>query len=77
MMIKRLTKHGNSDALIIDKVIQELMGITSQSDLEIEVKPGRLTVKLHGNSGPGESKFDRLLKIHGTRYRGAFEELAK
>lgn len=77
MMIKRLTRHGNSDALIIDKVIQELMGITADSDLELEVKPGMLTIKLHEKNGPMETMFDRLLKKHGTRYRGAFEELAK
>ena len=75
-MIKKLTRHGNSDALIIDKVIQELMGITADSDLELVVKPGTLIVK-HHKSAPVKSKFDRLLRKHGTRYRKAFEELAK
>lgn len=75
-MIKKLTKHGNSYALIIDKAIQELMGITRDSDLELEVRSGTLSIKRH-QSAPSESRFDRLLQKHISRYRKAFEELAK
>ncbi|HYE77635.1 MAG TPA: AbrB/MazE/SpoVT family DNA-binding domain-containing protein [bacterium] len=34
-MIKRLSKHGNSLALVIDKPILELLGIDADTPLEI------------------------------------------
>ena len=34
-MIKRLTRHGNSSALIIDKAVLELLHITSETLLEL------------------------------------------
>lgn len=35
MMTKHLTAHGNSAALVIDKPILELLGITLKTPLEI------------------------------------------
>jgi len=34
-MVKRLTKHGNSMALVIDRPILELLNIDSETPLEI------------------------------------------
>ena len=35
MMIKKLSKHGNSLALVIDKPILELLGIDEDTELEV------------------------------------------
>ena len=34
-MIKKLSKHGNSQAIIIDKPILEILGINEKTTLEI------------------------------------------
>ena len=40
-MIKNLVKHGNSYALVIDKPILELLGITPDTPLEISTTDGK------------------------------------
>ena len=44
-MVKRLTKHGNSLALIIDKPILDLLKITDKTELEIAVENGELIIR--------------------------------
>ncbi|KKN00406.1 hypothetical protein LCGC14_1138070, partial [marine sediment metagenome] len=39
-IIKKLTKHGNSYSLIIDKAILELIGIDKTTFLEISTSDG-------------------------------------
>lgn len=43
-MIKTLTKHGNSYALVIDKPILELLGIQPDSQLELRTDGRVLTI---------------------------------
>lgn len=43
-MIKNLTKHGNSMALIIDKPILELLNIAEDTPLEISTDGASLTI---------------------------------
>lgn len=45
-MIKTLTKHGNSYALIIDKPILELLNIAPDSPLEVSTDGKVLTITL-------------------------------
>ncbi len=40
-MVKHLVKHGNSYALVIDKPILELLGITPDTPLEITTTDGK------------------------------------
>jgi antitoxin MazE len=75
-MLKKLLKHGNSQALIIDKAILELLGITPESEVELELEDGKLIVSRH-QAKPKESRFDRLLKEIHARYGDALRELAK
>lgn len=44
-MVKRLTRHGNSLALIIDKPILELLKITNKTELELAVENGELIIR--------------------------------
>ncbi|MEO7993655.1 MAG: AbrB/MazE/SpoVT family DNA-binding domain-containing protein [bacterium] len=41
-LIKRLTKHGNSQAIVIDKAILELLGITEDTPLLLSTDGERL-----------------------------------
>lgn len=43
-MIKKLVRHGNSRALIIDKPILELLGATEDSDFTIVTDGVSLTI---------------------------------
>lgn len=40
-MVKNLVKHGNSYALVIDKPILELLGITPDTPLDISTTDGK------------------------------------
>ena len=43
-MIKKLQKHGNSRALVIDKALMEALGIDEDTDLQISVSGHSLIV---------------------------------
>ena len=43
-MVKHLTQHGNSAALVIDKAILELLGITLRTPLELVTDGERLII---------------------------------
>lgn len=43
-MIKHLTRHGNSLALVIDKALLELLGISAETPLEIRTDGQALIV---------------------------------
>lgn len=43
-MIKKLTAHGNSAALIIDKPVLELLGITMDTPLEVSTDGRSLVI---------------------------------
>jgi antitoxin MazE len=44
-MSKKLTKHGNSLALVIDKPLLRLLSITEKTDLEISIENGALIIR--------------------------------
>ena len=43
-MIKKLTKHGNSLALVIDKPILELLNVDAETPLELTTNGDRLLI---------------------------------
>jgi len=65
---KKLTKHGNSFSLIIDKVILELIGMDSDTLLEITSPDGRsllLTpIEDHDHTKKFEKSLDKINKKH-------------
>ena len=63
-MIKKLTKHGNSYALVIDKPILELLHITPETPLELSTD-GQAIVLAPVRDPEDEAKFqDALAMIH-------------
>lgn len=44
-MIKYLTKHGNSLAIVLDKPILELMGAGAETPLELRMDGCELTIR--------------------------------
>jgi len=75
-MLKKLTKHGNSLALVIDRPILELLKIDTETALEISTDGRRLIVV---PAGPSErrQKFEAAQLVAHKRYAKAFKKLAE
>jgi antitoxin component of MazEF toxin-antitoxin module len=75
-MIKNLTKHGNSLALVIERPILELLGATTDTPFEV-MTDGQSLVLTPIKDVKREDKFRESLHKVGKRYAEAFKELAK
>ena len=70
-MLKSLTKVGNSHAILLDKVIMDLLGIDADSRVNLTVDGGSLVItpvepvadnaKFEAAAERAEKKFDKLL----------------
>ncbi len=75
-MIKSLQPHGNSQALVIDKPLMEILGITADTRLQLSVHGNTLIVTpVETGFGPGEIN-QRLSKLR-PKYKKMLERLAK
>jgi antitoxin MazE len=74
-MIKTLTKHGNSWALIIDKPVLELLKIDPETPLEISTDGQSITVS--PVRPDRRSKFRAALEKTNRRYGRALKKLAE
>jgi len=74
-MIKTLTRHGNSWALILDKPVLELLKIDPETPLEISTD-GR-TLVISPVNGAGQKKFRVALEKADKRYGRALKRLAE
>lgn len=59
-MKKKLVRHGNSWALVIDKPIMQLLGITPKTALSLEIAGSELVVK-PSNGHSRKERFRRAL----------------
>ncbi len=75
-MIKTLTKHGNSMALVIDKPILDLLQVQADTSFEI-ITDGRSLVLTPVRSKSQEKKFHDALAMVHKRFGNAMRELAK
>jgi antitoxin component of MazEF toxin-antitoxin module len=74
-MIKRLTKHGNSLALIIDRSILDLLRIDAETPLSITTD-GECLVISPARRAAHQRRFRRALEKVNTRYAKALKRLA-
>jgi antitoxin component of MazEF toxin-antitoxin module len=75
-MVKKLTKHGNSLALVIDRPILELLRINDETPLEISTDGKRLVVA-PAKPSARRRKFEEAQESVHQRYAKAFEKLAE
>ena len=75
-MIKNLTKHGNSYAMVIDKPILELLQATPETSFEI-LTDGRSLVLTPVRDAEGEKKFDQAVAMVHKRFGKAMKKLAE
>lgn len=74
---KKLTKHGNSYALIIERPILELLGIDSDTLLEVSTPDGASIVITPIKSVSQKRKFKTALQKINKKYGRALKKLAE
>ena len=74
-MIKSLTKHGNSYAMVIDKPILELLRATPETPFEI-ISDGRSLVLTPVRNPKEEKKFKDAVAMVHERFGKAMKKLA-
>ncbi len=74
-MIKKLTKHGNSRAIVIDKGLLEAAGIDENSLFQITVNPsgGLLIQSVDDNR---EERLDEIFEHLNKKYSKLMRRLA-
>ena len=75
-MVKRLTKHGNSLALVIDRPILELLKIDADTPLEISTD-GKVLVVSPVRDAEHQKKFEKALEKVNRKYGRALKRLAE
>lgn len=75
-MVKKLTKHGNSLALVIDRPILELLKIDAETPLDISTDGARLVIEPAAGLAR-RKKFEAAQARAHKKFGGAFERLAR
>jgi antitoxin MazE len=75
-MPKRLTRSGNSLALVIDKPLLEALDIDTETDLEVSTD-GDVLVISPVRKGRRRQKLKELVAEAHERYGGVFKRLAE
>lgn len=75
-MIKKLTKTGNSQALLIDRTLIELMGIDENTSLKIEMNGTQMTVTPIKDAEV-QDQVTRLLDRTNKRFGPALKKMAE
>ena len=76
MLTKKLSKHGNSLALVIDRPILELLGIDEGTTLDISTD-GRALVVAPAHDKRRGKRFDNALTACNRQYGKALKRLAE
>ncbi|HEY9680866.1 MAG TPA: AbrB/MazE/SpoVT family DNA-binding domain-containing protein [Oculatellaceae cyanobacterium] len=76
-MIKRMTKHGNSQALVIEKPILDLLNIDDNTMLEVTTDGHRLIVTPISDGGENKKKFEKGLTELNKKHASGLKRLPK
>lgn len=76
MVVKKLTRQGNSAALVIDKPILDLLDITQDTPLKITVNGRQLIIEPLSDDEV-DARFDKAMKKTGKKNAELFRRLAK
>jgi antitoxin component of MazEF toxin-antitoxin module len=75
-MVKHLTQHGNSTALVIDKAVLELLHITAKTPLELSTD-GRNLIISPLRDAAQERRFRSALEAVNRRHGKTLKALAE
>jgi antitoxin MazE len=76
-MTKRLTKHGNSLALVIDKAILELLDIGADTPLKITTNGRELRIAPADAEEKPDERFEAALQRANDTYARMLKRLAE
>ena len=77
-MSKKLTRHGNSYALIIDKPLLQVLNISEHTVLDISVQDGALIIKpVQTSVKKKQQSIKKIAQEIMEEYSDVFEKLAK
>ena len=74
---KKLTKHGNGYALVIEKPILELLGIDDDTLLQISTPDGVSIIVTPVKNGSKKKRFSSALKKINKKYGSTLKRLAE
>ncbi len=74
-MVKMLSRHGNSLALVLDRGVLDLLKIDAKTPLEITTD-GQVLIVAPARNGKGNRKFHDALAWTNRRYGRALKKLA-
>jgi antitoxin component of MazEF toxin-antitoxin module len=74
-MVKTLTKHGNSYALVIEKPIMDLLHIQPETQLEISTDGKSILIRPLDTAR--QKKFQKVVDKTFETYHEAFKKLAE
>ena len=75
-MTKRLTRHGNSFALVIDRPILELLHLDADTELDVSTD-GQVLIVSPIRSAKRRKKFEAALEKVNRKYGPALKRLAE
>lgn len=75
-MVKKLSKHGNSLALVIDKPILDLLGIDENTPLEMRTNGRGFYIEPTGDRKVSDD-LDAVMQQIEDRYESVFKKLAE
>lgn len=75
-MIKKLTKHGNSHAIIIDRTMMEQLGITPDTPLHMLITGESITIR-PANVGIPREELDQAMNEVERDFGDALKRLAQ
>ena len=76
-MIKQLTKVGNSNALILDKAILELVGLEEGGEVQLIVQNGSLIITPANPKPIDKQRFEECLSRVVSERRELLKRLAE
>jgi antitoxin component of MazEF toxin-antitoxin module len=76
-MIKTLTKHGNSLALVIDKPILDLLRISADTPLEVSTEDGKSLRIVPVTDAKRREKFEAALARTNRKYGKVLKKFAE
>lgn len=75
-MVKKLTKHGNSLALVIDRAVLDLLNIDSDTPLDISTD-GQVLIVAPVRDEAHQKKFRQALEAANQKYGRTLRRLAE
>jgi len=76
-MVKQLRKVGNSQALILDRALLELVGLEENGEVQVTVHDGSIILTPAHPREVSAEQFERALSRVLSRRHGALKRLAE